>query len=176
MCVCPELVSELAGAYPTFLSKSDHKCLVVSIVPQARPGVATRDRIPTAFLSDELLVSNLETRLRAQVTTGLGWWEDAHAKIREVAWRYERTHRPSGFLEAAAYLRSCTRQRVTSEAREYLGFKAFHPATEDAAYSYLVALSQSEQQDRTGMQVLESLKEALSSDSSPKFRRKAEIN
>ena len=82
VCVCPELVSELAGAYPTFLSKSDHKCLVVSIAPQARPGVATRERIPTSFLSDDTLVSNLETRLRSQVTTGLGWWEDAHAKIR----------------------------------------------------------------------------------------------
>ena len=66
--------------------------------------------------------------------------------------------------------------RTYTEAREYLDFKAFHPATEDAAYSYLVALSQSEQQNRTGMQVLESLKEALSSDSSPKSRRKAEIN
>ena len=65
VCVCPELVSELAGAYPTFLSKSDHKCLVVSIAPEARPGVATWERIPTSSLSDDTLVSNLETRLRS---------------------------------------------------------------------------------------------------------------
>ena len=151
---------------------------MVSIAPRAHPSVATRERVPTSFLSDDTLVSNLETRLRSQVTTGLGlnWWEEAHAKIREVAWRFERTHRPCGFLEAAAYLRSCTRQRVSAEAREFWGYKGFHPATDDAAYSYLVALSEREQQDRTGMQVLESLKEALSSESSPKSRRKAEIN
>ena len=128
-------MSELAGAYPTFLSKSDHKCLVVGLAPQARPGVATRERIPTSFLSDDPLVSNLETRLPSQVTTGLGWWEDAHAKVREVAWRFERTHRLCGFLEATAYLRSSTRQRVSAEAREFLGYKGFHPATDDAAYS-----------------------------------------
>ena len=176
VCVRPELVSDMAGAYPAFLSKSDHKCLVLSIAPQARPGVATRERIPTSFLSDDTLVSNLETRLRSQVTTGLGCWEDAHAKKCEVAWRFERTHRPCSFLEAAAYLRYCTRQRVSAEARAFLGYKGFHPATDDAAYSHLVAPSEREQQDRTGMQVPESRKEAPSSESSPKSRRKAEIN
>ena len=175
MCVCPELVAELAGAYPTFLSKSDHKCLVVSIAPGAHMSVATHERIPTSFLSDDTLISNLETPLRTQVTTGLGWWEEAHAKIREVAWRFERTHRPCGFLEAAAYLRTCTRHKVSAETREFLAHKGLHPATDDVAYSFLVALSEREQQDRTGLLVLQTLKEALSAEKSPKARRRAEI-
>ena len=40
----------------------------------------------------------------------------------------------------------------------------------------MVALSEREQQDRTGMQVLQSLKEALASEASPRARRKAQIS
>ena len=172
VCVCPELASELAGAYPTFLSKSDHKCVVVSMAPRVHPTVATREGIPTSFLSDEATVPNLLTRLRAQLSTVLAWWEEAHTKIREVSWRYERTHRPCGFLEAAAYLRLCTRHRVSVE---FLGHKGFYLTTDEVAYSQLVALSEREHQDRTGMLVLQPLREVLASEVPPRARRKAEI-
>ena len=85
--MCPELASQLAGAYLTFLAKSAHKCIVVSMSPRVHPSLATRERIPTTFLADERTVSNLVTRLRAQLSTGLGWWEEGHTKIGEVSSR-----------------------------------------------------------------------------------------
>ena len=75
------------------------------------------------------------TRLRAQLSTDLGWWDEAQSKIREVAWRYEKTHHPSGFLEAAAYVGSCTRLRVSAEAREFLELKGFRPSADEVACS-----------------------------------------
>ena len=108
VCLYLNLFCAVSGAHPTFLAKSDHKYVVVSITPSTSSAIArqpAREYVPTSFLGDEAVVSNLATRLQAQSEMGLVWWQVAHKKVKLAAWQYESVHRPQGFWEAA-YLHS----------------------------------------------------------------------
>ena len=103
----PEAMTpSVAGAY-TILTGSDHRGVVIQLVPPSVDFGRPRQKFPEAMLADEVAMLRLQERVHSlQVESPLEWWQAAQSILREEGAAWARSQSTTGFsqLEAAASL------------------------------------------------------------------------
>ena len=142
------------------MASSDHKAVIASL--SAKPTKqGKRLRIPTAFLSSEETLQQLQTELQSIDTEGYSKWADGMECIKTAAFSYEKANRATGITELQSLLMVSSTHHLSEEAWRYLKEHGYTPSSARAAYQILTALAERSDTDRSGQQVLDKLKTTL---------------
>ena len=85
-----ELTPHVGGVFASLATKSDHKTVVLRLVPAVDMGATRRWRFPEELLKDEESLHSLGEQLASVQGTGEEWWGAAHRVPRDAARSWDR--------------------------------------------------------------------------------------
>ena len=97
----------------------------------------------------------------ASPTRACVWWDRAQSIIRNRAIGFHRAETCEGYSEVGACIMSSTFHKVSPQGWAYLKDKGPSPMSQAQAYSMLCSFADREWSDRSGLKVIEHLKEVL---------------
>ena len=152
--------NSVVECHSRFVASSDHKAVIASL--SAKPTKqGKRLRIPTAFLSSEDTLQQLQADLQSIDTEGYSKWADGMECIKTATFSYEKAHGATGITELQSLLMVSSIHHLSEEAWCYLKEHGYTPSSAKAAYKILTALAERSDSDRSGQQVLDKLKTTL---------------
>ena len=170
------LCENVSAYYPHFLANSDHKALVITLCPWGYCPPHKRKRCPTSFLSCKAMVEAIKEHVKhvPRDSSGTTWWSVAQAIIRCQAHQFKSAQCTMGRSEVKVYILDSSRQRVIERGWNLLRDTGINPPTHFAANSALCLLLDEEVSDRSGLLVLDKIKQALADpyEHSPGNRKK----
>ena len=157
------MLPNVSSCYPHFLANSDHKALVLTLSPVTYSPPHKRKRCPESFLSSETAVEGIKEHISTLPSdcVGTAWWSHAQAIIRQHAYHYESSVNVKGVSEVQAHVMESSRQKVTDGGWSLLKDRGIYPPSQSEAYTSLCGLLDNEFSDRTGLLVLNKIKQAL---------------
>ena len=85
-----KVTPHVGGVFTSVTTKSDHKTVVLRLVPAVEMGTTKRWRFPEELLKDEESLHSLGEQLASVQGTGEEWWGAAHRVLRDAARSWDR--------------------------------------------------------------------------------------
>ena len=120
--------NSVAECYSRFVASSDHKAVIASL--SAKPTKqGKRLRIPTAFLSSEETLQQLQAELQSIDTEGYSKWADGMECIKTAAFSYAKANRATSITELQSLLMGSSIHHRSEEAWRYLKEHGYTPSS-----------------------------------------------
>ena len=140
-----DISTAVDSRFTTFVGKSNHKAVVLSMGPKGPPGTGMRPRLycPTSFPVNWEMGQAISQQLESIQDIGTQWWDTAWGVIRSKALRFHAAvpKQPrAGEAKLLALLHKSTPYKVPREACATLETHGYTPTSPASTYSMLVHL------------------------------------
>ena len=160
------LISAVDSVFTTFVGKSNHKAVMLSMGPKTPRVIGTQPQFycPTPFLKHVEVGQSINHNLEKTQHTGTQWWDMALWIIRSEALRFHATEpqQPkAGGAKILSLLLKASAHKVLDDVFAILEPHGYTQTSPSSAYSMLVHLYELVETDRSGTRILGRLKGAL---------------